>query len=121
MSGTTRPTRSARIPSTSTWPGCAPSSPAPECGSRPSAASATGSLPCESQPRMRASPAAKVAAVATAVIAGVYIIGVIVLNLVVARHMTDQNDARLAEHITAAQHDHAAVSQRVIRDGLGPG
>ena len=45
---------------------------------------------------MRASPAAKVAAVATAVIAGVYIIGVIVLNLVVARHLTEANDERLA-------------------------
>ncbi len=72
---------------------------------------------------MRASPAAKVAAVATAVIAGVYIIGVIVLNLVVARHMTDQNDARLAERITAAQHDRTALSQRVARNGsaTGPG
>jgi signal transduction histidine kinase len=64
---------------------------------------------------MRASPAAKVAAVATAAIAGVYVIGVIVLNLVLARHMTDQNDARLADRLTAAQHDPAAVSQPVIR------
>ena len=70
---------------------------------------------------MRASPAAKVAAVATVVIAGVYIIGVIVLNLVVARHMTDQNDARLAGRITAAQHDPAALSQRVVRGGPAPG
>jgi signal transduction histidine kinase len=70
---------------------------------------------------VRASPAARVAAVATAVIAGVYILGVIVLNLVVARHMTDQNDARLAERITTAQHDRAALSQRVARSGSAPG
>ena len=70
---------------------------------------------------MRASPAAKVAAVATAVIAGVYVIGVIVLNLVVARHMTGQNDARLAERIAIAQHDRAALSQRVARNGSVPG
>ena len=70
---------------------------------------------------MRASPAAKVAAVATAVIAGVYIIGVIVLNLVVARHLTDSNDDRLAERLTAAQHDPAALSQRVARSGSAQG
>ena len=69
---------------------------------------------------MRASPAAKVAAVATAVIAGVYIIGVIVLNLVVARHLTEQNDERLASRLTVARHDPAALSQRVARPGSGP-
>ena len=61
---------------------------------------------------MRASPAAKVAAVATAVIAAVYVIGVIVLNLVLARHMTDQNDGRLAQRIAVAQHDPDALSRR---------
>jgi len=61
---------------------------------------------------MRASPAARVAAVATAVIAAVYVIGVIVLNLVLARHMTDQNDGRLAERIAAARHDPDALSRR---------
>jgi signal transduction histidine kinase len=72
---------------------------------------------------MRASPAVKVAAVASAAIAGVYIIGVIVLNLVVARHMTDQNDVRLAGRITAAQHEPAALNQRVprSRSASGPG
>jgi len=40
-----------------------------------------------------------------------------VLNLVLARHMTDQNDSRLAGRLTAAQHDPAAVSQRVPGDG----
>ena len=66
---------------------------------------------------MRASPAAKVAAVATAVIAGVYIIGVIVLNLVVARHLTEQNDERLAGRLTVARQYPAALSQRVARVG----
>ncbi len=70
---------------------------------------------------MRASPAAKVAAIATAVVAGVYIIGVIVLNLVVARHMTDSNDARLAGRIIAAQHNPAALNQRVGQNGSAPG
>ncbi len=62
---------------------------------------------------MRASPAARVAAVATAVIAGVYVIGVIVLNLVVARHLTEQNDDRLASRLTAARHDPQMLGQRV--------
>jgi len=59
-----------------------------------------------------ASPAAKVAAVATAAIACVYVIGVIVLNLVLAQHMTDQNDTRLAGRLAAARHDPDALSQR---------
>ncbi len=67
--------------------------------------------------QMRASPAAKVAAVATAVIAGVYIVGVIVLNLVVAKHLTEQNDERLAGRLTVVRHDPAALSQRVARSG----
>ena len=70
---------------------------------------------------MRASPAAKVAAVATAAIAAVYVIGAVVLNLVLARHMTDQNDARLAARLSAAQHDPAALSQRVTRPGPSAG
>ncbi len=66
---------------------------------------------------MRASPAAKVAAVATAVIAGVYIIGVIVLNLVVARHLTEANDERLARLTVARQHPATTLSQPVARAG----
>ena len=57
---------------------------------------------------MRASPAVKVAAVATAAIAAVYVIGAVVFNLVLARHMTDQTDARLAARLSAAQYDPAA-------------
>ena len=70
---------------------------------------------------MRASPAAKVAAVATAAIAAVYVIGAVVFNLVLARHMTDQTDARLAARLSAAQYDPAALSQRVTRPGPYPG
>ncbi len=70
---------------------------------------------------MRASPAAKVAAVATAAIAAIYVIGAIVFNLVLARHMTDQTDARLAARLSAAQYDPAALSQRVTRPGPSQG
>ena len=66
---------------------------------------------------MRASPAAKVAAVATAAIAAIYVIGAVVFNLVLARHMTDQTDARLAARLSAARYDPAALSQRVTRPG----
>jgi signal transduction histidine kinase len=66
---------------------------------------------------MRASPAAKVAAAATAAIAAVYVIGAVAFNLVLARHMTDQTDARLATRLVAAQNDPAALSQRVTRSG----
>ena len=69
---------------------------------------------------MRASPAAKVAAVATAVIAGVYIIGVIVLNLVVASHLTEQNDERLVGRLAVARQSPAALSQPVARHGARP-
>ena len=70
---------------------------------------------------MRASPAVKVAAVATAAIAAVYVIGAVVFNLVLAGHMTDQTDARLAGRLSAAQYDPAALSQRVTRAGPSPG
>ncbi len=70
---------------------------------------------------MRASPAAKVAAVATAAIAAVYVIGAVVCNLVLARHMTDQTDARLAARLSAAQYDPAALSQPVTRPGPSAG
>jgi signal transduction histidine kinase len=66
---------------------------------------------------VRASPAAKVAAVATAAIAAVYVVGVVVLNLVVARHLTEQNDDRLAGRLTVARQDPAALSQPVTRAG----
>ena len=69
---------------------------------------------------MRASPAARVAAVATAAIAGVYIIGVIVLNLAVAKHLAEQNDGRLAGRLTAARQDPAALTRRVAGSGPSP-
>jgi signal transduction histidine kinase len=57
-------------------------------------------------------PAVRVAAGATAVIAVVYVAGVIVLNLLVSSHLTAQNDERLAQRLTAAQHDPAELTQR---------
>ena len=49
------------------------------------------------------SPAVRVAAVATAAIAVVYLIGAIVVNLVVAQHMTQQDDDQLNDRLTVAQ------------------
>jgi signal transduction histidine kinase len=64
---------------------------------------------------VRLSPAAKVAAGATAVIAVIYILGVIVLNLVVSTRLTEQNDDRLVGRLAAAARDPAMLSQRVTR------
>jgi hypothetical protein len=69
---------------------------------------------------MKLSPAARVAAVATAVIAVVYIIGVVVVNLVVSAHLTDQNDDSLHARLVAARHDPAVLSERVTRLGTSP-
>ena len=65
------------------------------------------------------SPAVRVAAVATAAIAVVYVIGAIVLNLVVARHMTQQNDDQLGDRLTVARHDPDTLRQRVARGDRG--
>ena len=62
-----------------------------------------------------ASPAVRVAAVATAVIAVVYVIGAVVLNIVVASHLTQQNDDQLADHLTIARHHPDTLGQRVAR------
>ena len=70
---------------------------------------------------MRVSSAVRVAAVATAAIAVVYIICVTVLNIVVARHLTEQNDDRLAGRLSVARQDPAALSQRVARSGVSAG
>jgi signal transduction histidine kinase len=61
---------------------------------------------------VKLSPAAKVAATATAVIAVVYVIGVIVLNVLVSSHLSGQNDARLAERLTAVAPGPAQLSQQ---------
>ena len=61
------------------------------------------------------SPAVRVAAVATAAIAVVYVIGAIVLNLVVARHMTQQDDDQLGDRLTVARHHPDTLRQRVAR------
>ena len=66
---------------------------------------------------MKASPAAKVAAGATAVIAVVYIIGVIIFNVLFASHQTAQSDYYLATRLTSAAQDPAMVSH----SGTAPG
>jgi len=63
------------------------------------------------------SPAVKVAAVATAVIAAIYVISAIVLNLVVAAHLTGQNDQRLSGRLAMARQNPAAVNQRLTASG----
>jgi signal transduction histidine kinase len=65
------------------------------------------------------SPAAKVAAGATAVIAVVYVIAVIVLNMLVAAHLNEQCNARLAARLTAAAHDPSLVTAPVVSAGIG--
>ena len=62
-----------------------------------------------------ASPAVRVAAVATAAIAVVYVIGAVVLNIVVASHLTHQNDDQLGDHLTIARHHPGTLRQRVAR------
>ena len=61
------------------------------------------------------SSAVRVAAVATAAIAVVYVIGAVVLNLVVARHMTQQDDDQLGDRLTVARHHPEALRQREVR------
>ena len=51
----------------------------------------------------------------TAAIAVVYVIGAIVLNLVVARHMTQQVDDQLGDRLTTARHHPDTLRQRVAR------
>jgi signal transduction histidine kinase len=74
---------------------------------------------------VKLNPAARVAAVATAAIAAVYVIGAVAFNLILAQHMTDQADARLAMRLAVARGDPAAVSQPVVGRrtfrGLNPG
>ena len=61
------------------------------------------------------SPAVRVAAVATAAIAVVYVIGAVVLNVVVAGHMTAQNDDQLGDRLTVARHNPDTLGKRVAR------
>jgi hypothetical protein len=72
-------------------------------------------------PVTKGGSAVRVAAVATAAIAAVYVIGAVAFNLVLARHMTGQVDARLGTRLAAAQSDPAALSQPVVRRHASPG
>jgi signal transduction histidine kinase len=65
------------------------------------------------------SPAVRVAAVATAAIAVVYVIGAIVLNVLFARHMTQQVDDQLEDRLAVTQHHSDTVRQRVTGSGAG--
>jgi len=67
------------------------------------------------------SPAVRVAAVATAAIAVVYVIGAVLLNLVVARHMTGQNDDQLRDRLTMARNHPDTLRQRVARGDASRG
>jgi signal transduction histidine kinase len=64
---------------------------------------------------MKLSPAVRVAAAATAVIAVVYVIGAIVLYLLVSSHLTEQNDDSLAARLTNARHDPSLFDQQTAR------
>ena len=66
---------------------------------------------------MKVSPAARVAASATAVIAVLYVIGVIVFNVLFASHQTAQSDYYLGTRLAAAAHDPAVLSQSAARAG----
>ncbi|HJY97423.1 MAG TPA: histidine kinase dimerization/phospho-acceptor domain-containing protein, partial [Streptosporangiaceae bacterium] len=66
---------------------------------------------------MKVSPAARVAAGATAVIAVLYVIGVIVFNVLFASHQTAQSDYYLGTRITAAAHDPGVLSESVAAAG----
>jgi signal transduction histidine kinase len=66
---------------------------------------------------MRVSPAAKVAAAATAIISVGYVVGVIVGNLVVSGHLDHQAAERLAARLDAARRYPAMLSQPVGRPG----
>jgi len=68
---------------------------------------------------MKLSPAAKVAAGATAVIAVVYVLAVIVFNMLVSAHLAQQTDAHLAARLAAGAHDPSLVGQQVVSAGSG--
>ena len=66
---------------------------------------------------MKISPAVRVAAAATAIIAVVYPACAIILNVVVSAHLTDQDDEGLAARLAVARGDPAAVRQRATDTG----
>jgi signal transduction histidine kinase len=70
---------------------------------------------------MRPGPAARVAAIATGIMAVVYVLGVVVVNLVVTARLAQQNDSRLAGRLAAASHDPDVFSQRAPRTFRGAG
>jgi signal transduction histidine kinase len=67
--------------------------------------------------RMRPSPAVKVAAVATAVLAVVYVVAVIALNLLVGAHLAGQSEARLADRLSDVRRDPSQLTQPASAPG----
>jgi len=61
--------------------------------------------------RVRPSPAVKVAAVATAVLALAYVAAVVVLNLLVGAHLAGQSEIRLADRLSDVRHDPSQLTQ----------
>ncbi len=70
---------------------------------------------------MRVSSAARVAAMATTIIAVIYVACVIVLNVVISGHLTEQNDDQLAGRLAVARQNPAALTQPVVRADESPG
>ncbi len=66
--------------------------------------------------RMRPSPAVKVAAVTTAMLAVAYVAAVVILNLLVGAHLAGPGEARLADRLSDARHDPAQLTRQ-----RGPG
>ena len=69
---------------------------------------------------MKLSPAVRVAAAATVVIAVVYVIGAIVLYLLVSSHLTEQNDDTLAARLTVARHDPSLFDRPAVGPDSSP-
>ncbi|MGH3189968.1 MAG: sensor histidine kinase [Streptosporangiaceae bacterium] len=66
---------------------------------------------------MKISPAVRVAAAATAIIAVAYLACAVILSLVVSAHLTQQDDEGLAARLAAARSDQAVVRQRAADTG----
>jgi signal transduction histidine kinase len=66
---------------------------------------------------VKISPAVRVAAAATAIIAVVYLACAVILNLVVSARLTAQDDEGLAARLTAARSDPAVIRHRVTDTG----
>ena len=69
---------------------------------------------------LRLSPAVKVAAAATGLLAVVYVAAVILLNLLVGAHLSGKSEARLTGQLAAARADPSQVTQSASGPGRRP-